>query len=285
MTRAGVYTIAEVEAMTGLSAEVLRQWERRYGFPRPERTPGGHRLYRQEEVEALRTIRRWLEEGATPQAAIRRYLAQEVHPEALEAPLYGALLAADLSGAEALFRRGVRLLGPEGALHRLLVPVLRRVGEAWHKGEVGVAEEHLATTFLRARLHELLDLVGFPPGAPILVTTPPGERHEIGAMLVAYSLRRRGLPALYLGPDTPLPDLKRLGERLQARAAVLSALLSEPLKALPTGALSRLAPRVYLGGQGASPEEAERLGARFVEGLEALAEELQSPEEGERKGT
>ncbi|WP_347240240.1 MerR family transcriptional regulator [Thermus sp.] len=285
MTRAGVFTIAEVEAMTGLSAEVLRQWERRYGFPRPERTPGGHRLYRLEEVEALKTIRRWLEEGATPQAAIRRYLAQEAPAEALDEALYRALLEADLSGAEALFRRGVRLLGPEGALGRLLVPVLRRVGEAWHKGEVGVAEEHLATTFLRARLHELLDLSGFPPGPPVLVTTPPGERHEIGAMLVAYGLRRRGLPALYLGPDTPLPDLKRLGERLGARAAVLSALLAEPLRALPDGALAGLAPRVYLGGQGAGPEEARRLGARFVEGLEALAEELHGPEEGERKGT
>jgi transcriptional regulator, MerR family len=128
MTRPGVYTIAAVEAMTGLSAEVLRQWERRYGFPRPERTPGGHRLYRQEEVEALRTIRRWLEEGATPQAAIRRYLAQEGSFEGLEEGLYRALLAADLQEAEALFHRGVRLLGPEGAIIRLLVPVLKRVG-------------------------------------------------------------------------------------------------------------------------------------------------------------
>jgi hypothetical protein len=77
-----------------------------------------------------------------------------------------------------------------------------------------VAEEHLATTFLRARLQELLDLAGLPPGPPILVTTPPGERHEIGAMLAAYALRRRGLPALYLGPDIPLPDLRSLAERL-----------------------------------------------------------------------
>lgn len=79
------------------------------------------------------------------------------------------------------------------------------MGEAWHRGEIGVAEEHLASTFLRARLQELLDLAGFPPGPPVLVTTPPGERHEIGAMLAAYHLRRKGVPALYLGPDTPSP--------------------------------------------------------------------------------
>ncbi len=180
MTRPGVYTIAEVESMTGLSAEVLRQWERRYGFPRPERTPGGHRLYREEEVEALRQIRRWLEEGATPQAAIRRYLAQETHPEALGLEVKQALLEADLPRAEAAFRRGVRLLGPEGAVQSLLVPVLRELGEGWHRGEVSVAQEHLATQFLRARLQELLDLAGYPRGAPILVTTPPGSGTSLG---------------------------------------------------------------------------------------------------------
>jgi len=278
MTRPGVYTIAEVEAMTGLSAEVLRQWERRYGFPRPERTPGGHRLYREEEVEALRQIRRWLEEGATPQAAIRRYLAQETHPEGLGLEVKQALLEADLPRAEAAFRRGVRLLGPEGALQSLLVPVLREFGEGWHRGEVSVAQEHLATQFLRSRLQELLDLAGYPRGAPILVTTPPGERHEIGAMLAAYHLRRRGFPALYLGPDTPLPDLKGLAEALGARAVVLSVLLAESLEALPDGSLASLAPKVVVGGTGASLEAAQRLGAQYVEGLEALPKVLE--EEG-----
>ncbi|WP_243029715.1 MerR family transcriptional regulator [Thermus altitudinis] len=275
MTQAGVYTIAQVEAMTGLSAEVLRQWERRYGFPKPERTPGGHRLYRPEEVEALLLIRRWLEEGASPQAAIRRYLAQESRPEGLPQELLNALLQADLSRAEALFRRGVKLLGPEGALRGLLVPVLKEVGEGWHRGEVNVAQEHLATQFLRSRLQELLDLAGYPRGAPLLVTTPPGERHELGAMLAAYHLRRRGFPALYLGPDTPLPDLKGLAQELRAQAVVLSCLLPETLKSLPEGALEDLAPLVLLGGPGANPEEAKRLGARYVQDLEALPQVLE----------
>lgn len=270
MTRSGAYTIAEVEAITGLSAHVLRQWERRYGFPRPERTPGGHRLYREEEVEALKRIRRLLEEGATPQAAIRRVLAEGARPEALAEAVRAALLAADLPQAEALFRRGVRLLGPEGVVREVLVPVLRGIGEAWHRGEVSVAQEHLASTFLRARLQELLDLAGYPQGAPILVTTPPGERHEIGAMMAAYLLRRQGLPALYLGPDTPLPDLKALAQALGARGVVLSALLVESLRALPDGALAGVAPRVALGGAGATAEEAKRLGALYVEDLGGL---------------
>ncbi|GLV47154.1 HTH-type transcriptional repressor CarH [Thermus sp. LT1-2-5] len=272
MTRSGAYTIAEVEAITGLSAHVLRQWERRYGFPRPERTPGGHRLYRQEEVEALKRIRRLLEEGATPQAAIRRVLAETARPEELAGAVKEALLAADLPQAEALFRRGVRLLGPEGVVREVLVPVLREIGEGWHRGEVFVSQEHLASTFLRARLQELLDLSGYPQGAPILVTTPPGERHEIGAMLAAYLLRRQGLPALYLGPDTPLPDLKALVQALGARGVVLSALLPETLRALPDGALVGIAPHVVVGGAGATAEEAGRLGALYVEDLGRLAQ-------------
>ncbi|MEZ0322127.1 MAG: MerR family transcriptional regulator [Thermus sp.] len=272
MARRGVYTIAEVEALTGLSAHVLRQWERRYGFPRPERTPGGHRLYREEEVEILKRIRRLLEEGATPQAAIRRVLAQTMHPEALAEAVKEALLAADLPQAEGLFRRGVRLLGPEGVVREVLLPVLREIGEAWHRGEVSVAQEHLASTFLRARLQELLDLAGYPQGAPILVTTPPGERHEIGAMLATYLLRRQGLPALYLGPDTPLSDLMTLAQALGAQGVVLSVLLRESLRALPDRALAGIAPRVVLGGAGATAEEAGRLGALYVEDLERLAQ-------------
>lgn len=266
------YTIAEVEAMTGLSAEVLRQWERRYGFPRPRRTPGGHRVYSREDIEALRAIRRQLEEGATPSLAIRRHLAQKASPEDLAPTLRQALLEGDLPQAEALFRRGVRLLGPEGAVRDLLLPVLREVGEAWHRGEVSVAQEHLASTFLRARLQELLDLTGHPYGPPILVTTPPGERHELGAMMAAHALRLRGLPALYLGPDTPLADLKDLAARLGARGVVLSALLPDPLRALPDGALKGLAPRVVLGGAGADPQEARRLGAVYLKDFSELAE-------------
>lgn len=275
MTRPGVYTIAQVEAMTGFSAEVLRQWERRYGFPRPERTPGGHRLYRPEDVEALLVVRRYLEEGATPQAAIRQYLAQESRPEGLPEELLLALLEADLPRAEALFRKGVKLLGPEGALEGLLVPVLREIGERWHRGEVNVAQEHLATQFLRSRLQELMDLAGNPLGAPILVTTPPGERHELGAMLTAYRLRRRGLPALYLGPDTPLSDLGVLSRQLGARAVVFSVSFSETLRGLPNGALEGLAPKVFLGGAGAEAALARRLGAVYVQDLEALLQALE----------
>lgn len=204
MTQAGVYTIAQVEAMTGFSAEVLRQWERRYGFPKPERTPGGHRLYRPEELEALLVIRRWLEEGASPQAAIRRYLAQESRPEGLPQELLTALLDADLPRAEALFRRGVKLLGPEGALRGLLVPVLKEVGDRWHRGEVNVAQEHLATQFLRSRLQELFGPGGLSPGcAPFWSPHLLGSGTNLGLCWWPTTSGGAAFPPCIWGPILP----------------------------------------------------------------------------------
>lgn len=266
-----LYTISEVEALTGLSPEVLRQWERRYGFPRPRRTPGGHRLYTAEEVEALKRVKAWLEVGLSPRAAILRL--REENP--LDpTPLKEALLAGELERAEGLFRKALRVLGPEEAILSLALPILEEVGRLWYEGRLSIAEEHLVTTFLRARVQELLDFMGHPAGPLVLVTTPPGERHEIGAMLVAFFLRRLGVRAVYLGPDTPLEDLKAYVRRLGARAVVLSAPLSGPLRQLPPGALRGLSPLVFLGGQGASPEEAARLGARYARTPEEIAEEV-----------
>lgn len=267
-----LYSISEVETLTGFSAEVLRQWERRYGFPRPLRTPGGHRLYTPEEVEALKRVKAWLEAGLSPKRAIAR-LGEEALPVD-HTPLLEALLTGDMALAERHFRKALRALGPEETLSSLALPLLNEVGEGWHQGRFSVAEEHLVTAFVRARVQELLDLLGHPMGPPVLVTTPPGERHEVGAMVVSYALRRLGIRALYLGPDTPLGDLGLYARRLGAKAAVLSALFPDPLRALPAGSLKGLAPLVYLGGQGASPEEAARLGARYARTPEEIAEEV-----------
>ena len=100
----GVYTIAEVEERTSLSSALLRQWERRYGFPRPERSPGGHRLYSETDLEALRHIKQWIAEGVAPAQAVKRYLeglTQEGPrpPEMFSLELEKALLRADTEAA------------------------------------------------------------------------------------------------------------------------------------------------------------------------------------------
>lgn len=267
----GVYTIAEVEERTGLSSALLRQWERRYGFPRPERSPGGHRLYSQTDLEALRHIKKWIAEGVTPAQAVRRYLeglTQEGPrpPEALSMELEEALLRADTEAAERVLSEAHKLHPIETVVMEVIALCLRRIGDGWHLGRVSTAQEHFASTYLRGTLHGLLNLMGGSLGPTLVVSTLPGEQHEIGSLITALFLRRAGYTVHYLGPNTPLADLRSFAERTGAKAVVLSAVQPISLESLPHDALRHLAPVVVVGGQAAAnnPHLVERLGAHYL---------------------
>lgn len=267
----GVYTIAEVEERTNLSSALLRQWERRYGFPRPERSPGGHRLYSETDLEALRQIKQWIAEGVAPAQAVRRYLeglTQEGPrpPETLSLELEEALLRADTEAAERILSEAYKLHPMETVIMDVVSPCLRRIGDGWHIGRVSTAQEHFASTYLRGSLHGLLNLMGGSLGPTLVVSTLPGEQHEIGSLITALFLRRAGYTVHYLGPNTPLADLKSFAERTGAKAIVLSAAQPVSLESLPHQALSHLAPLVVVGGRAAAndPRSVERLGARYL---------------------
>jgi DNA-binding transcriptional MerR regulator/methylmalonyl-CoA mutase cobalamin-binding subunit len=267
----GVYTIAEVEERTGLSSALLRQWERRYGFPRPERSPGGHRLYSETDLEALRLIKQWIAEGVAPAQAVKRYLEGLIQegprpPEALSRELEEALLRADTESAERVLSEAYKLHPIEKVVMEVISPCLRRIGDGWHMGRVSTAQEHFASTYLRGSLQGLLNLMGGSLGPTLVVSTLPGEQHEIGSLITALFLRRAGYTVHYLGPNTPLADLKSFAERTGAKAVVLSAVQPISLESLPQEALRGLAPVVVVGGQAAAndPRLVERLGARYM---------------------
>ncbi|PZA08819.1 MULTISPECIES: MerR family transcriptional regulator [unclassified Meiothermus] len=267
----GVYTIAEVEERTGLSSALLRQWERRYGFPQPERSPGGHRLYSEADLAALRQIKAWIGEGIAPSQAVRRYLDSLTQegpraPETLSAELEEALVRADTESAERVMAEAHRLYPLETVVLQIISPTLQRIGDGWHLGRITTAQEHLASTYLRGRLQELLRLMGGSLGPGVVVSTLPGEQHELGSLVTALFLRRAGYTVHYLGPNTPLGDLKSFVERTGAKAAVLSAMQPISLESLPRGALEGLAPVVVVGGRAAKnhPELVERLGGRYL---------------------
>ena len=267
----GVYTIAEVEERTNLSSALLRQWERRYGFPRPERSPGGHRLYSETDLEALRHIKQWIAEGVAPSQAVKRYLeglTQEGPrpPEALSRELEEALLRADTEAAERVLSEAYKLHPIETVVMEVISPCLRRIGDGWHMGRVSTAQEHFASTYLRGSLQGLLSLMGGSLGPTLVVSTLPGEQHEIGSLITALFLRRAGYTVHYLGPNTPLADLKLFAERTGAKAVVLSAAQPISLESLPQEALRGLAPVVVVGGRAAAsdPRLVERLGARYM---------------------
>ena len=267
----GVYTIAEVEERSQLSSALLRQWERRYGFPRPERSPGGHRLYSEADLEALRHIKNWIADGVAPSQAVKRYLESLTQegprpPEALSVELEDSLVRADTEAAERVLSEAFRLHSLETVVLEVISPCLRSIGDGWHLGRVSTAQEHLASTYLRGRLQELFNLMGGSLGPVVVVSTLPGEQHEIGGLITALFLRRAGYHVYYLGPNTPLQDLKAFTERVQAKALVLSAMQPVSLDSLPHNALAGLAPVIVVGGRAAASDSGlvARLGAKYL---------------------
>lgn len=177
-----------------------------------------------------------------------------------------ALLRADTEAAERTLSEAYKLHPMETVVMEVIAPCLRRIGDGWHLGRVSTAQEHFASTYLRGALQGLLNLMGGSLGPTLVVSTLPGEQHEIGSLITALFLRRAGYTVHYLGPNTPLADLRSFAERTGAKAVVLSAAQPISLESLPHEALRHLAPVVVVGGRAAAndPHLVERLGAHYM---------------------
>lgn len=275
------HPIRVVSERTGLSPDVLRAWERRYAAVAPPRRPGvGQRLYSDADVERLRLLRRVTAAGrsighvaglsdAELAALVREDEAQRAPapPSALrrdgdaaDAHLRSALAAAgemDGGALEAALRRAMVMLGADAFVDHVAVPFLRAVGDGWAAGALTVAHEHLASAVLRRVLGIVTD-AGPTAGAArtVVVATPGGQLHELGAMLAAASAVSAGWRVVYLGADLPADDIARAARGTGADAVALS-LVSPANARADAGELRRLRralpPRVPLiaGGEGA----------------------------------
>jgi DNA-binding transcriptional MerR regulator/methylmalonyl-CoA mutase cobalamin-binding subunit len=223
-------SIAEVERECGLSKDVLRVWERRYGFPAPLRDDSGNRLYPEDQVRVLRLLRILNDLGQRPAKMIGQseaQLAQRIaalREECASAPDKSAPLnsavapcmalvagngAADL---EARFQIEIMRLGLERFASEVAAPLCRETGMAWERGEINVFQEHIFSQTLARVLRqsiERLDAINAqqPPRHHVLVTTVPGEIHELGMLMVAATLSAQGVRCLNPGPQMPLEDI------------------------------------------------------------------------------
>ena len=186
-------------------------WERRYGFPRPERTVGGSRVYSESDVEALRLIKRALEQGYRPGEIVgkpveeltRLVLVATQAPSraAAASPTMATILAAvgrdDIPNLRAELRQAALMLGPKRFLAEVAQPLCVRVGELWAEGKLEVRHEHLLSECLSAQLRMLMSLYEERPGAPrVLLSTLPDERHGVGLAMTRFtSQRARSLPS------------------------------------------------------------------------------------------
>jgi DNA-binding transcriptional MerR regulator/methylmalonyl-CoA mutase cobalamin-binding subunit len=228
--------IGAAERETGLSKDVLRIWERRYGFPRPERDENDERRYAAEQVAKLRAIKRLMDTGLRPGKLISRSLdelnalaATRIAPRREPAAPVAerdilALLKAH--NAPALQHMLATLLMRQGLQRFVLdtaAPLNRAVGEAWMGGELQVFEEHLYTEQLTVALRTAINAFPRPNGPPrMLMTTFPGEQHGLGLLLVEALLAPEGVQCISLGVQTPIDDIRRAALAHKANIVALS---------------------------------------------------------------
>jgi MerR family transcriptional regulator, light-induced transcriptional regulator len=215
--------ISAVERETGLSKDVLRVWERRYGFPKPERDDNGERQYAVVDIAKLRAIKRLMDAGVRPGKLVHDSLERlnamadartgprgEGRPTSVERDVLAILGRHD---AQALQNTLVNVLMQQGLQRFVLETVTslnRAVGEAWMRGELQVFEEHLYTEQLQVALRTAINAFPRQSGAPkVLLTTLPGEQHALGLLMVEALLVPEGAQCISLGIQTPLEDIRR----------------------------------------------------------------------------
>jgi MerR family transcriptional regulator, light-induced transcriptional regulator len=236
-----------VAKRTGLSTHVIRVWERRYGAIQPHRSETNRRLYSDAEVDRLKLLSQVKEQGQSirliaqlPDDELRELLtrtsnAEDVVPvsrnngarrdrmDTLTESCREAIWAMDFYGLTKALMDGSVQLPLLVLLDDLIGPLMRWVGDRWHAGELRVAHEHMATATTRAFLSRLKETQRAPSGSPrIVISTPAGEDHEVGALMVAVAAASVGWHDLYLGPNLPAQEIALAAMDAKADAVAVS---------------------------------------------------------------
>lgn len=243
-----MYSIKAVAQATGLTVETLRAWERRYGIVVPNRDAGGRRIYRAEDVLRLRRLREATERGhpigrlaGLDDDNLASLLSETSDRRARAASnaFVDRILesARDFRSAdcEQALTLAIAMLPPQQLVSDVLQPLLREVGERWHRGDFAISQERLVSTIVRRHVGLMLD--AYDRNArrgPLVFATLPGERHELGLLACAMMCASRGYKVHYLGPDLPAAEIARFARELGAPVVALSVVMHERLAELPT---------------------------------------------------
>jgi DNA-binding transcriptional MerR regulator/methylmalonyl-CoA mutase cobalamin-binding subunit len=236
------HRIHRVAKLTGLSKDVIRVWERRYGIVKPSRSANRYRTYTDEDVALLRHLKREMNQGETI-----GNLAALGREHLLKAATGAArLVASTLPPYERVLHELVELLDPvdkvsferrlngavavvpfEEALHGILLPLQQRIGDLWHEGKLSVAVEHYVTNHVRQKLFTAMNQLPLHEQGPrIILACPPGEYHEVGLLAAAYVCASRGCRTYYLGANVPFDELTMLCRHIDPHLVLISIISS-----------------------------------------------------------
>jgi DNA-binding transcriptional MerR regulator/methylmalonyl-CoA mutase cobalamin-binding subunit len=301
------HSIKVVALRTGLTTHLIRAWEKRYETVQPERNGGNRRLYSCEDIQRLSLLKAATEAGHSigniaqlPTEQLSRLLAQEGPQRSPNRPIpapassenptpwinaaYAAVEAMDSSLLESVLDDSSVALGQVRLLSDVIVPLVERIGAAWRAGTLKVAHEHIASATIRTFLGHAARPISVHPNAPVLLaTTPAGQLHELGAIMVAAAATSHGWRVVYAGACLPSEEIVSAAVAHRVAAVALSIVHPEDDPHLPKELrrLRRLLPRcmhIIVGGRAsdAYSEELAAVGALRANSLNDLAEILNS---------
>jgi DNA-binding transcriptional MerR regulator len=228
----GTIRIGELARRTGVSPELLRAWETRYGLLQPSRSSGGFRLYSAADEARVRRMTRLIADGmSAAEAARQARTGDEVPPPEHEAPvidqladrLRTALDEFDGAGAHAALDGLLTSVSLDVVLADVVLPYLRDLGDRWAAGRASVAQEHFASNLIRGRLLALARDWDSGDGPALLLACLPGEAHDLGLIVFGLIAARRGWRITLLGADTPIDTLHAGIRKIRPTLTVLVA--------------------------------------------------------------
>jgi MerR family transcriptional regulator, light-induced transcriptional regulator len=272
----GYVRIGELAKRTGVSPELLRAWEQRYGLLQPARTAGGFRLYSAADEARVRRMQGYVSGGIAASQAARLVLSDEPAQRTVPAPvsilndeagdLAESLGRLDEQAANAALDRLFSAYTVETVLQEVVLPYLHELGERWEAGEVSVAHEHFASNLIRGRLLGLARGWGQGLGPGAVLACAPGEQHELGLLAFGVALGRRGWRITYLGTDSPIGAVTDTVRSLLPAVVVLLSV--DPDRFLEHAReVAQLAQQVQvlIAGAGATPEVARLTRTRVLD--------------------
>ena len=266
------HRIHRVAKLTGLSKDVIRVWERRFGILKPTRGANRYRNYSDEDVALLRFLKEQLDAGGSigelaklgreellgrarasaPRASFVDNTFSRLLRELLSTlnPFDRVIFEKRLNGA-------VAVVPFEEALHGILLPLQEQVGQLWHEGHIDVAIEHYVTKHIQQKIFSAMNQLPVAEfGAKVIVACPPGEEHDIAALTVAYRCRVRGCRVYYLGANVPVASLANLCGKVEPDLTIISfplALSDDKVTELVQALADEVSPvsNLAVGGHGA----------------------------------
>ncbi|GAB3587368.1 cobalamin-dependent protein [Calidifontibacter terrae] len=260
--------IGRLAALSGVSTDLLRVWERRFGLFSPVRSPGGYRMYADHDVVVARRVAQLRQEGLPMLEAIAHATGglptRSPDRQALVKELMVAAIDLDTARFTAALAAAVRRVGVADAIHDVYLPFLHELGSDWECGRITVAQEHFASHLLRRHVGGFAQDTIDPADPVAVLACPPGELHDIPLLCLGVLLSRSGWTVRYLGANTPIDALAASCRQVEPDLVVLSTTRRTALGG--RSELARITDRwpTAIGGRGTGPAVAAAMGAQLL---------------------